>query len=49
MDNHFAFNDAVRQKLDNEHSVMSSRRGWHHAIQIGLFIGFFFLISLSYF
>jgi hypothetical protein len=46
MDNHLAFNEVVRQKLDHEHSVMNNKTGWHHVIQIGMFTVFF---SLSYF
>lgn len=45
MDNHFAFNEAVRQKLDHEHSVMNNRIGWHHAIQIAMFTGFYKVVS----
>lgn len=41
MDNIYAFNEAVRQKLDHEHTVMSNRTGWHHAIQIAMFVGFY--------
>lgn len=40
MDNHLAFNEAVRQKLDHGHSVMNNRTGWHHVIQIGMFTVF---------
>lgn len=46
-DKHFAYNEAVRQKLDHEHSVMSSRTGWHHAIQIAMFTGFYSLFDLD--
>lgn len=48
MDNHFAFNEAIRQKLDHEHSVMSSRKGWHHAVQIAMFTGFYVLMDTKH-
>lgn len=48
MDYHFAFNEAIRQKLDHEHSVMSHRTGWHHAIQIAMFTGFYMLLDVKH-
>ena len=48
MDNHFAFNEAVRQKLDHEHSVISNRTGWHHAIQIAMFTGFYEILKSDF-
>lgn len=49
MDKNYAFNDAIRQKLDHEHSVMSNRTGWHHAIQIAMFVGFYSIETSDHF
>ena len=38
---HFAYNEAIRQKLDHEHSVMKNRTGWHHIVQMVMFMGFY--------
>lgn len=45
MDRCYAYNEAVRQKLDHEHAVMSHRTGWHHAIQIAMFVAFYTIVS----
>ena len=45
MDKNFDFNEAIRQKLDHEHSVMSNRTGWHHAIQIAMFVAFYTIVA----
>ena len=47
MDKNYAFNEAIRQKLDHEHSVMSNRTGWHHAIQIAMFVAFYTIVALN--
>ena len=38
---HFAYNEAIRQKLDHEHSVMKNRTGWHHVVQVFLLTAFY--------
>ena len=38
---HFAYNEAIRQKLDHEHSVMKNRTGWHHVVQMVIFMIFY--------
>ena len=45
MDKNYAFNEAIRQKLDHEHSVMSNRTGWHHAIQIAMFVALYTIVA----
>jgi len=45
---HFAYNEAIRQKLDHEHSVMKSRTAWHHIVQIAMFTGFYKIMSTDF-
>ena len=40
---HFAYNEAIRQKLDHEHSVMKNRTEWHHVVQVFLLTAFYHL------
>ena len=45
---HFAYNEAIRQKLDHEHSVMKNRTGWHHIVQMGMFMGFYQIMTKEF-
>ena len=38
---HFAYNEAIRQKFDHEHSVMKNRSGWHHVVLMVIFAEFY--------
>jgi hypothetical protein len=47
-DKHYAYNEAIRQKLDHEHSVIKSRTDWHHIIQIAMFTGFYTIMNSEF-
>jgi hypothetical protein len=48
MDDHLAYNEAIREELHHEHSVMNHRTGWHHVIQIAMFTAFYKLAEKTY-
>lgn len=45
---HYAYNEGIRQELHHEHSVMNSRTGWHHVIQIAMFTAFYKIADQTY-
>ena len=48
IERHYAYNEGVRQELHHEHSVMNSRTGWHHVIQIAMFTAFYKIVDQTY-
>ena len=45
---YFAYNEAIRQKFDHEHSVMKNRTGWHHVVQMAMLTGFYEILTKDF-